>query len=73
MDTLEKAHQHILSMLSDCEPGSQRLKRAMEGALLTIGKGFSGEGHYLYEFIQNADDENSEANSTMIFLMKPKT
>lgn len=61
MDTWEKAHQHIISIRSDCEAGSQRLKRAMEGALLTIEKGFSGEGHYLYEFIQNADDEDSEA------------
>ena len=65
---MEKAHQHILSIRSDCEVGSQRLKRAMEGALLTIEKGFSGEGHYLYEFIQNADDENSK---TVRVLLEP--
>lgn len=69
MDTTEEARQQILSIRSRRVAMSQLDDGAMEGALLTIEKGFSTEGHYLYEFIQNADDENSRA---VRVLLEPK-
>lgn len=61
MVSQEDARKHIETIWSDYASGSQRIKGALEGALLTVQKGFSKEGHYLYEFIQNADDAGATA------------
>ncbi len=47
---------HVNGIWDEYVGGSQRYQQALEGALLAVQKGFSREGHYLFEFIQNAED-----------------
>jgi len=56
MSSQQEARNHIAEIWTDYANDSKRGNRALEGSLLTVQKGFSREGHYLYEFIQNADD-----------------
>lgn len=61
MVAVDEARQHIDRIYADYASGPTRLQSALEGALRTVQKGFSREGHYLFEFIQNADDARAQA------------
>lgn len=55
------AQRLVEAIRSDHLGSSQRTLRSLEGALRAVQKGFSREGHYILEFIQNAEDAGAKA------------
>lgn len=52
----DQAEQHLSLIRSEYEQAAGRVRDALIGSLATVEREFSRRGHYLYEFMQNADD-----------------
>lgn len=51
-----QAEKHLSAIRSEYEQAAGRVRDALIGSLATVEREFSRRGHYLYEFMQNADD-----------------
>lgn len=52
--------QHIEAISKDYLDASERILKTVSGALDRLGKAFSRRGHFVMEFIQNADDAQAK-------------
>ena len=56
MSTPEEARRHIEEIRGSYVAGDVRLLEALTGAMRVIEKTFTRSGHFVLEFIQNAED-----------------
>lgn len=59
IDGMLAAQQHVQRIWADYCNGSARVQATLQGAIAAVEKGFSREGHFIFEFIQNAEDSGA--------------
>lgn len=62
--------QHIREICDDYRRSSDRTRDSLAGAIDRLQKAFSRRGHFIMEFIQNADD--AKANQLVVYVSNDK-